>query len=249
VVDLPSSSHNELGILRHQDVRQDSVLKNSLLNPEASLSIDADWSCLRLKARTETVMREPVVKIEYQLSESEYLTATRLLFFQSREAIVRMGVICVLALMSAFVMNLIVADMSMLLVLIVVVIIFDVFLFYNALVTLPRQYFRGDSKFREKYEVTFSSEGVFVKTIQIDSKLAWSLYTKAIEGREMYLMMYGKDTRMMTAVPKRAFKSRDEEIQFRELVTRHIADHSGLKNVPPGEREYTPRSLTPPDWR
>ena len=60
-------------------------------------------------------MREPVVKIEYQLSESEYLTATRLLFFQSREAIVRMGVICVLALMSAFVMNLIVADMSMLL--------------------------------------------------------------------------------------------------------------------------------------
>jgi|SRR4030095_399017 YcxB-like protein len=194
-------------------------------------------------------MSEPVVKIEYQLSESEYLTATRLFFFQSREAIVRMGVICVLALMSAFLMNLVVADMSMLLVLIVVVIVFDIFLFYNALVTLPRQYYRGDSKFREKYQVTFSSEGVFVKTIQIDSKLAWSLYTKVIEGREMYLMMYGKDTRMMTAVPKRAFKSRDEEVEFRALVTRHITDSPGFKNIQAEDREYTPQSLTPPDWR
>lgn len=194
-------------------------------------------------------MSEAAVKIEYQLSESEYLAATRLFFFQSREAIIRMGVICMLALMSAFLMNIVVADMSMLLVLLAVVIVFDIFLFYNALVTLPRQYYRGDPKFREKYDLTFSGEGVFVKTFHIDSKLAWSLYTKVIEGRDMYLLLYGKDTRMMTTVPKRAFKSSDEEMQFRALVTRHITDSSGFKNIPPEEREYTPKSLTPPDWR
>lgn len=194
-------------------------------------------------------MSESAVKIEYQLSESEYLAATRLLFFQSREAIVRMVVICVLALMSAFLMNLIVADMSMLLVLIAFVIVVDIFLFYNALVMLPRQYYRGDPKFREKYDVTFSDEGVFVKTFQLDSKLAWSMYTKVIEGKDMYLLIYGKDTRMMTTVPKRALKSRDEEMQFRALVTRYIADSSGFKNIPPEEHAYTPKSLTPPDWR
>jgi hypothetical protein len=83
----------------------------------------------------------------------------------------------------------------------------------------------------------------------MDAKLAWSLYTKVIEGKDMYLLLYGKDTRMMTTVPKRALKSRDEEMQFRALVTRHITDSSGFKNIPPEERTYTPQNLTPPDWR
>lgn len=188
------------------------------------------------------------LKIEYQLSESEYLTATRLLFFQAKETMIRMVVVCVFAVIAAIVMNMIFADMTTLLGLIVLVIIFDVFLFYNALVQLPRQYYRGDPKFREKYHVGFSDEGVFVKTFQLDSKLAWSLYTKAIEGKDMYILIYGKDIRMMTAVPKRSFRNRDEEGEFRQLVSRHISDCSGLKGIPE-ERAYTPQSLTPPDWR
>jgi hypothetical protein len=194
-------------------------------------------------------MNESAIKIEYQLSESEYLSATRLFFFQSRDALIRMSAFCVLALMGAFLMNMIVADMFVLPVLIAVVLVFDIFIFYNALVTLPRQYYRGDPKFREKYQITFANEGIFVKTFEMDAKLAWSLYTKVIEGKDMYLMLYGRDTRMMTTVPKRALKSRDEEMQFRALVTRHITDSSGFKNIPPEERTYTPQSLTPPDWR
>jgi len=194
-------------------------------------------------------MSEPVVKIEYQLTESEYLAVNRLVFFQSREGLIRMGVFCALALLGAFLMNMILVDMFALWGLIAVVLVFDVFIFYNALVILPRKYYRGDPKFREKYHVTFSDEGVFVKTFQIDSKLAWSLYTKVIEGSDMYLLVYGKDTRMVNAVPKRAFRSRDEEIQFRALVTRHITDSPGFKNIPAEDREYKPQSLTPPDWR
>jgi hypothetical protein len=49
----------------------------------------------------------------------------------------------------------------------------------------------------------------------------------------------------MTKVPKRAFKSADQENLFRAMIKRHITD-SGLKH--PNETEYT-SSLTPPDWR
>lgn len=194
-------------------------------------------------------MTESKMTIEYQLTEPEYLAATRLLFFQSRQGMIRLVVVCALSLVAALMMTMFLADMFALVITLIFVIFFDIFLFYNALVTIPRQYYRGDPKFREMYHVTFSDECVAVRTFQIDSKLAWSLYTKVIEGREMYLLMYGKDLRMMTAVPKRVFRSRDEEMQFRTLVSRHITDHSAFKNVPPEERGYTPKSLTPPDWR
>ena len=194
-------------------------------------------------------MTESKIAIEYQLTEPEYLAATRLLFFQSRQGMIRLVVVCALALVAALMMSMFLADMFALVATLILVILFDIFLFYNALVTIPRQYYRGDPKFREKYQVTFSDECVVVRTFQIDSKLAWSLYTKVIEGREMYLLMYGKDLRMMTAVPKRAFKSTDEEMRFRALVSRHIKDSPGFQNIPAEHRDYTPRSLTPPDWR
>src|SRR5262245_35567900 len=134
-------------------------------------------------------MTEPV-KIEYQLSEAEYLAATRLLFIQSKETVIRMVVFCLFAVFAAVVMNIIIdADVTTLMGLIAIVIVFDVFIFYNALVTMPRRYYRGDPKFREKYNLTLSDEGVFVKTFQLDSKLAWSMYTKVVEGKDMYLLM------------------------------------------------------------
>jgi len=194
-------------------------------------------------------MTDSKITLEYQMSETEYLAATRLLFFNTRQGIIRLVVVCVLALVVALMMSMLLADMFALVMTLVMVILFDIGLVYNALVTLPRRFYRGDPKFREKYQVTFSNEGVVVKTFQIDSKLAWSLYTKVIEGREMYLLMYGKDLRMMTAVPKRVFRNRDEEMEFRGLVSRHIADHSAFSNISPEENSYTPKSLTPPDWR
>jgi len=194
-------------------------------------------------------MTDSKITLEYQMSEPEYLAATRLLFFNTKHGMIRLVVICVLALIVALMMSMLLADMFALVITLVMVILFDIVLVYNGLVVLPRRFYRGDPKFREKYQVTFSSEGVVVKTFQIDSKLAWSLYTKVIEGREMYLLMYGKDLRMMTAVPKRVFRSREEEMEFRGLVSRHIADHSTFTNIPPQEHSYTPKSLTPPDWR
>jgi YcxB-like protein len=194
-------------------------------------------------------MEKSEVRVEYQYTEAEYLAATRLLFFNAPNILVRLIVLGLLLLAGAVMLSVVMTDLFPLWAIVAFVMLIEGGLFYNLLVRMPRAYFRGDGKFRDKYEVTFSDEGIMVKTSQIDSKLAWSLYTRVLEGRDMYLLVYGKDTRMMTVVPRRAFKNRDQENQFRELVARHIIDHSGFKQIPPGESEYRPTSFTPPDWR
>jgi hypothetical protein len=194
-------------------------------------------------------MERPEVKVEFQLAEKEYLAATRLLLLNSREILARLIIFCVLILAGAVILNLIVVEFFPLWATIAFVLLFEISLLYNIIINGPRRYFRGDLKFRDKYELTFSDEGVLLKTPQIDSKLAWSLYTRVIEGRDMYLLVYGKETRMMTMVPKRSFRNSDEENRFRQLVSRHISDASGLKKVSTEVTEYTPNSLTPPDWR
>ena len=193
-------------------------------------------------------MQEAEVKLEYQYTEAEYLAASRLFFFSSPNIIVRLIVFGLLLGAGAVRLGLL-PDSWILFSGLLFVLLLEGALFYNVLVNTPRKYFRGDGKFRDRYELTISDEGVKLKTSQVDSKMAWSLYTKVVEGPDMYLLFYGKDTRMMTAVPKRCFSSNDQEQLFRDLVTRHITDHSGLKQLPASETEYRPTSLTPPDWR
>ena len=189
-------------------------------------------------------MTESEIKIEFQLTEAEYLAATRLYYFRSGKLLMRMIVFAVLALiaagMTSFLTGVFVWPFLSCLV---------AWAFYNVLVQMPRRYFRGDGKFHGRQEMTFSDNGIFFKTAQVESKLAWDLYTRVIEGRDLYGLIYGKEIRMMTMVPKRAFRNRSEELQFRELVARHISDKSGLKTIPSEEPEYTPKSFTPPDWR
>jgi hypothetical protein len=189
------------------------------------------------------------VEIEYQLTEAEYLAANRLLFFSKPDTLLRIIAFSLLLLIGAFIFSFLLVDIIPLWTMFLFVGLFEGLLVYNLLVKMPRTYYRGDGKFRDKYEITFSDEHIRVKTSQLDSKLAWSLYTKVLEGPDMYLLIYGRDVRMMTAVPKRSFTSKDQERRFRDLVSRHILDHSNLKPLPPGESEYRPTSLTPPDWR
>ena len=195
------------------------------------------------------VMSESEIKLEYQHTEAEYIASSRLLFLSQPELIVRLIVLGLLLFFAVVVFGILVTDFLPIWAMIAFVLLFEGALAYNLLVRLPRTYFRGDGKFRDQYEVTFSDECIRVKTSQIDSKLAWSLYTKVLEGRDMYLLVYGRDLRMMTAIPKRAFTNKEQENKFRELIKRHITDHKSMKQLPPGESDYTPPSLTPPDWR
>jgi len=194
-------------------------------------------------------MNEANVEVEYQYTEAEYLAANRLFLFRTPNVMLRLIVFAIFALMSAVLFSLLFSDLFPLWAGAGIVILFLAALFFNVLVGLPRKYFRGNANFRDKYQITFSDDGLHVRTTQIDSKQSWSLYTKAFEGHDMYLLIYGTDIRMMTMVPKRAFKSADQENLFRAMIKRHITDHSGVKQIASMETEYTPSSLTPPDWR
>jgi len=194
-------------------------------------------------------MNQPEIRLEFEYSEAEYLAAHRLLFFNSPNAAGRLIVFGLFLVAGAVFMSVLITETFVLWASLLFVVLLEGALVYNVLVTLPRKYFRGDPKFQDRYQLTFSDEGIKLKTSQVDSKLAWSLYSKVLEGRDMYLLLYGTETRMMTAVPKRVFLNTDQEHQFRELIAKHITDHSSLKPIAASETEYRPTSLTPPDWR
>jgi hypothetical protein len=161
------------------------------------------------------------IKLVFSYTEREYVAASRLLFFRSFGTIFRLVLFCLLIAAGCVVLSFLIGDFPLWLSL-GATLLAEVAILYGILSTFPRRYFRGDSKFRDRWEFTFSEQGLLAKSDQIDSKLAWSLYTSVLEGAEVFVLIYGKDLRMMTVVPKRAFKNRTQQDAFRELVTRQI---------------------------
>jgi hypothetical protein len=173
---------------------------------------------------------EEEIKLNLSYTERDYLAASRLFFFRSSETIIRLTLFSLLIVAGLLLLYFLVDDFP-LWVSLVAMIVFEGAILYGVLITLPRRYFRGDAKFRDKWEFTFSAQGILIKTAQIDSKLAWSLYTRVIEGAEVFLLIYGKEIRTMTMVPKRAFQNRMQENAFRELVTSHITNQRSAQSA------------------
>jgi hypothetical protein len=191
------------------------------------------------------------IKLEFNYTEAEYLSAARLLTLRDSKTVFRLILTSVYLVGSVSILTGLLTDYPWWAGSIVTALLLTA-LFYNGLVRVPRKYFRGDPKFRDHYQLTFSDEGIGVKTAQLDSKLSWSLYSKVIEGSDQYLLVYGKGVRMMTVVPKRVFRDTLQENAFRELVTLHITSSSTPPKLRAKEEpaeEYKPTSLNPPDWR
>jgi hypothetical protein len=85
---------------------------------------------------------------------------------------------------------------------------------------LPLVFYRQEPRFKDEYWLQFSDEGILFRTRQIDSRLEWSLYEKAWENAQLFVLQHGK--RNFTTIPKRAFASREDEAAFREMVQRHL---------------------------
>lgn len=199
----------------------------------------------------ERLMDNKQIKLEFHYSEDEYLAASRLYLFHSSTSLIRLVLFFVLVTGLLLMLPLLFdVDLPVWAILSLTALV-EGALLYNIFVKAPRRYFRGDPKFRDQYEMIFSDEGISLKTRQIDSKLAWSLYTRVIEGQSLFLLIYGKDVRTMTLIPKRVFQNKAQETAFRELLKIRIAD-SSLRQMgidTDKESEYQPSSLNPPDWR
>jgi hypothetical protein len=81
--------------------------------------------------------------------------------------------------------------------------------------------FKANPKFRERYTLRFSEEGIHFKTATIDSTLKWDHYNACLESDRIFLLIYGK--RMYTVVPKSAFPDSARIEGFRELVKDKVA--------------------------
>ena len=186
------------------------------------------------------------VQLHFSHTEKEYLSAVRFFMLHSTETFARIIAFYVLVSLGFLLLN-VLLDFPLPLWLIVPMIVgLGVGWFRLYLVDLPRRYFRGDPKFRADYDLTFTDASIQFKTPDINSSIAWSLYTSVIENDEFYIMIYGKNIPSLSIIPKRAFRDSKDETIFRQMLRRNV--DQGLK-VKEGEREYVPASLQPPDWR
>jgi hypothetical protein len=89
-----------------------------------------------------------------------------------------------------------------------------------AFTIIPRVAFRREPKFRDDYSLSFSPEGIHFQTAHVDSQLQWSMYSRALVDAHSYVLYYG--SRQFTVIPKRVFRSAQEEQAFEELLAEHV---------------------------
>lgn len=192
------------------------------------------------------------IQLKFTHTEAEYLAATRLLLFGQKVLLIRTALFLVLVIAGILMLSMI-GDFALpLWAALLIGGVIAVGFAYMGLVDAPRRYFRKDPKMRDEFLLTFSEEGVAVKTAQIDSKLAWSLYKGVLENTSLYVLMYNDPTRIsITMVPKRVFRDAGEELEFRRLVHRQVDQSLALTNESIGNQTYAyvPSKLEPPDWR
>jgi len=90
-----------------------------------------------------------------------------------------------------------------------------------AFMVIPPLAFRREPKFRDDYSLTFSPEGIHFRTAHIDSRLQWSMYSRALVDAHSYVLYYG--TRQFTVIPRRVFESIEQQQAFEQLLAQRIS--------------------------
>lgn len=192
------------------------------------------------------------IQLKFTHTEAEYLAATRLLLLSQKVLLIRTGVLLMLVILGVMMISLLGEFAFPLWAAMALGAVIAVGFAYMGLIDAPRRYFRKDPKMRDEFLLTFSEEGVAVKTPQIDSKLAWSLYKGVVENKSLYVLLYNDPARTsITMVPKRVFRDAVEELEFRRLVHRQVDQSLALtsESISDQTYAYVPSNLEPPDWR
>ncbi len=91
-----------------------------------------------------------------------------------------------------------------------------------AFTVIPALAFRREPKFRDDYSLAFSPAGIHFRTAHIDSRLQWSMYSRALIDAHSYVLYYG--SRQFTVIPKRVFQSDDQRQAFEQMLTDRISN-------------------------
>jgi hypothetical protein len=73
-------------------------------------------------------------------------------------------------------------------------------------------------------EVTWQADDsqILVKNKFSETKMDWGTFQRFIETKDCYYLVYTVNKQMSQFVPKRAFKSKEHEAAFREMLKRNI---------------------------
>jgi len=191
-----------------------------------------------------------IISLRFKYTEEEYVAATRFYLSRSPDFLLRLAFSTIFLAAGLFFVLLasLESEIFFLLTFVGVVsfLMWSLF-FYIA----PRQKFRSDPKFRDEYSLQFSDDGIQFKTAQIDALIQWSLYTKVLENDRFYLLVYGKN--MISAIPRRAFASAQQEAAFAELLKRKLPTCFDSKRLSARKSDEPVRTYAPPreppDWR
>lgn len=186
------------------------------------------------------------VQLSFRHTEQEYLAAVRYYVWHSKELLLRMIIVYVLVSSGMVLLLQLFGSPFPLWVVIAFIVLAGVALFQGYLVDLPRRYFRGDPKFRDEYNLTFTDAGIEFRTTHLNASLAWSLYTDVIENDKFYILVYGKGIHSLSILPKRAFTG-GQETTFRQMLRRHVDHNLQLSAAERERHEYFPPAQ-PPDW-
>lgn len=189
------------------------------------------------------------VHLSFRYTEKEYLDAIRFYFWHSKELLARLIVSCVLFSIGLLLIYAWLEFVIPVWATIILMFIAGVGFFHGYVIDLPRGYFRGDPKFREEYNLTFTDDGIEFKTQNISSSIGWSLYTRVIENDSFYILVYGKNIHSLSIIPKRVFRDSQQERTFREMLRRNIDSRLKVGDGEREKKEYVPTRLDPPDWR
>jgi hypothetical protein len=88
------------------------------------------------------------------------------------------------------------------------------------LFVLPRLMISDSARLLGEYQLTFSHDGIRMRTESVDSRIDWSLYKRATVVRDFYLLYWGRHE--FTAIPKRAFESAADIQAFDALLLAHV---------------------------
>jgi hypothetical protein len=84
-----------------------------------------------------------------------------------------------------------------------------------------RRQFRSAPSAQAPITMTVSDEGVAFRSQYTDSKVAWSLFVRWLDGKSVFALL--QSNVVFNVIPKRAF-SPDQLAEFREILRRKIGE-------------------------
>ena len=78
-----------------------------------------------------------------------------------------------------------------------------------------------EPRYQSPFRLTFSEEGIEFRTSDLESRLQWSLYGRALRANGCWLLYHMRDH--YSIIPLRAFARDEDRKAFEALVETHVA--------------------------